>query len=350
MKRITVGTHDGRSHGDEVTFVAIISIAILAEWGPSTVIEIIRSRDPQVLEKCDYVGDVGKVYNHELRRYDHHQTGGACAPRRNGIPFAAAGLAWLHYAEDCVRAILGDKGPWDSASVLRIARVVDERLIQGIDAMDVKAVSRPMAVANGTRVPVETGSLSSALSAFNPNPDFDDCSEEAQLALFREAVKVATRQLEKVVKEAASREKWVDLVDAADQGDPILVLSEPWLGSNAPWSEAVRVRAHVLFVVFPTIEGVWRVKAVNRRSFANGSPVLLPSAWSGLENEELQQVSGVPDASFCADGCWMAGAFSREGALALARIALAAGTESPSSSVVQGELRFPQEEEFAESA
>jgi uncharacterized UPF0160 family protein len=36
-------------------------------------IELIRTRDPQELEKCDVVVDVGGVYDHNTHRYDHHQ-------------------------------------------------------------------------------------------------------------------------------------------------------------------------------------------------------------------------------------------------------------------------------------
>lgn len=35
--------------------------------------EIIRTRDPVKLEKCDVVVDVGGVYDHKQHRYDHHQ-------------------------------------------------------------------------------------------------------------------------------------------------------------------------------------------------------------------------------------------------------------------------------------
>ena len=35
--------------------------------------EIVRSRDPAVLDACDIVVDVGAVYDHSKLRYDHHQ-------------------------------------------------------------------------------------------------------------------------------------------------------------------------------------------------------------------------------------------------------------------------------------
>ena len=35
--------------------------------------DIVRSRDPAVLDECDIVVDVGGVYDHGKKRYDHHQ-------------------------------------------------------------------------------------------------------------------------------------------------------------------------------------------------------------------------------------------------------------------------------------
>jgi hypothetical protein len=37
--------------------------------------KIVRTRDPKLLEKCEIVVDVGGVFDHEARRYDHHQRG-----------------------------------------------------------------------------------------------------------------------------------------------------------------------------------------------------------------------------------------------------------------------------------
>lgn len=37
--------------------------------------EIIRSRDKDILNDCDIVVDVGAEFDHEKKRYDHHQRG-----------------------------------------------------------------------------------------------------------------------------------------------------------------------------------------------------------------------------------------------------------------------------------
>ena len=48
----------------------------------------------------------------------------------------------------------------------------------------------------------------------------------------------------------------------------------------------------------------------------------LPEAWGGLRDEELARISGVPDATFCHKGLFLAIAKTKEGALKLAEKAL----------------------------
>jgi len=64
----TIGTHDGIFHCDEVLACAMLKH--LPNYANSTVI---RTRDESILEQCDIVVDVGGVYNHDKKRYDHHQ-------------------------------------------------------------------------------------------------------------------------------------------------------------------------------------------------------------------------------------------------------------------------------------
>jgi len=49
----------------------------------------------------------------------------------------------------------------------------------------------------------------------------------------------------------------------------------------------------------------------------------LPAAWAGLTGAELEAASGVPGASFCHNGRFIAAAKSREAILAMADLAVA---------------------------
>ena len=63
-----IGTHDGSFHCDEVLAISILKI--LPKYANS---EIVRSRDQNVLSKCQIVCDVGAKYEPENCLFDHHQ-------------------------------------------------------------------------------------------------------------------------------------------------------------------------------------------------------------------------------------------------------------------------------------
>jgi uncharacterized UPF0160 family protein len=118
MPEVTIVAHNGQFHADDVFAVATLSILI----GDSKKIKIIRTRDEAVIQKADYVVDVGGVYDPEKNRFDHHQKGGA-GKRDNGIPYASFGLVWKKFGAQ----VAGSK---------RLAEIIDERLAAPIDAID----------------------------------------------------------------------------------------------------------------------------------------------------------------------------------------------------------------------
>ncbi|WP_334169494.1 MYG1 family protein, partial [Timonella senegalensis] len=61
-----IATHNGKFHADDV-----FGVALLKQLYPDA--QVVRSRDPKVLDQADIVLDVGGVYDVEARRFDHHQ-------------------------------------------------------------------------------------------------------------------------------------------------------------------------------------------------------------------------------------------------------------------------------------
>ena len=106
--KVKIGTHDGSFHCDEV--LACVFLKLLPEYEDA---EIVRTRDPEILRKCDVVVDVGGVYDHEARRYDHHQTsfsltmgditGGKI---HSDTPLSSAGLVYWHYHRGIFKSLL----------------------------------------------------------------------------------------------------------------------------------------------------------------------------------------------------------------------------------------------------
>ena len=89
-----------------------------------------------------------------------------------------------------------------------------------------------------------------------------------------------------------------------------------------PWQEVVCTELpHINYVVFPDVSGSWRVQVVPKELGQFGARKDLPAEWAGLRGEALMEVTGTFDAIFCHNGRFIAGAETREGALALAKLA-----------------------------
>jgi uncharacterized UPF0160 family protein len=97
------------------------------------------------------------------------------------------------------------------------------------------------------------------------------------------------------------------------------------LDCDVPWKEAV-LGSHeyeqVLYVISPDTQTKWHVNTVPdyAGSFSNRKP--LPSAWAGLDGEELDAIAGIKDCVFCHRGLFVAGHRTKDGALEMARLAL----------------------------
>ena len=116
-KKIKIVTHDGLFHVDDVFAVATL-IILLGEDN----YEVIRSRDPKIVETGDYVVDVGYIYDPEKKRFDHHQKEGA-GTRQNGVPYASFGLVWKKFGEELCKN-------------RSVSNRIDKILVQQIDAGD----------------------------------------------------------------------------------------------------------------------------------------------------------------------------------------------------------------------
>ena len=287
MNDITVATHNGNFHADDV-----FSIAALKSILPS--FKLIRTRDLALINKADIVVDVGGEYDPDTGRFDHHQRGGAGA-RENGIPYSSFGLIWQKYGlEIC-------QGNQD------VANALDAGLVSEIDAIDcghVEGVSRGI-------------SLSQTIGMFNPtwqeDSHFDEC--------FDEAVEFASRVLKRFIAAAnggiSAKEIVAKAIDNAE--DPRVIVLEKYI----PWKRTVHALSEdALYMVYPSQTGEWRIQTVpvEPGSFENRKS--LPQQWAGLSDNALKEVTGIDDAMFCHNGLFIAGAESFESTMKMASIAL----------------------------
>ena len=346
-----VAVHNGIFHADDVFFVAALTLE-------DPFLEVVRTRNPKIVEFAEIVGDVGAINDLGSYRFDHHQKGGAGC-RSNGVPYAAFGLLWRHYG--LISSLIGSiLRSWSEEPKLHleIIKLVDESLVQSIDAADcgwrkkivVQLDDRVMAaryadpdytyipgegmfiVGSEQDLPPIEGkpapgfSLSAAISAFNPSwseadQDFD--------AAFARAVEFAQMVLRRAVVGAAGQvEAKTVVMDALAQvrpDDAILVLNR-----FCPWQDVVLAEGpNVKLVVFPSETGDWRVQAVPDAPGSFGMRLALPQAWAGLRGAELAAAVrasggsiGDTEAVFCHIGRFIGGATTFEGAMQMARAAL----------------------------
>lgn len=290
-KKKLLVTHNGTFHADDIFATAALSILYKDN------IKVVRTRDPQIIAKADIVYDVGGIYDKETNRFDHHQVGGA-GIRENSIPYAAFGLVWEKFGEE----ICNSK---------EIAQYIEGKLVQPIDAND-----------NGVNLFKVDGEVAPYLIQdlfflFRPSWKEDSDYDKRFIKVVAIAKTILTREISKM-RDALEAKNFV--IDAYNKSEDkkIIIIDGPY-----PWGEVLGSYPEPTYAVFPKLDA-WRVECVRKEkySFENRKP--LPQDWAGLRDQELVNATGVPDATFCHNGRFMAVSKSKEGALALANKALLA--------------------------
>jgi uncharacterized UPF0160 family protein len=284
-----IGTHDGRFHADEV-----MATAILKEIFE---VELVRTRDENILDKLDIVYDVGGG------EFDHH--GLDKSYREDDIPYAACGLVWKSFG----RYVIQFKNPDLKEEEIKSAfNHIDRNLMEGIDAID-----------NGIRIEVgevPVMHISSIISGFNPTWNSEKDENEA----FNEVVDVAGIILRNTINQRFSVLKSRGNVEKAFRKrirKEILVLDR-----YCPYGEALQdidVNKEVLFVVYPRKDS-YAMQTL--RGYGGEDRKKLPKAWAGKRDEELAAITRVSDAVFCHTGRFIAVTESFNGIMELARLAL----------------------------
>ena len=305
---ITIATHDGVFHADDVFAVATVLMCVGPRFDPFTEAEkvrIVRTRDRRVLGAADIVIDVGGLHDPDTQRYDHHQGAGE---RENGIPYAAFGLVWERFGYTACRNALFGAGSEHLGG--EVAQVVASTLAQALDAHD---TGHTKAGAAG---------IPAAISAFNPRWD-EEQTEEHFARKFDDAVSFAQGVLARAIRSAASdfaARAEIDAAIASCDGE-VLVLER-----YVPWQERVTrsdAAGHIKFVVYPAVDGSWRCQTVQVR-LGEFRPVRcnLPTEWWGKDDSALDEIAGIPGCVFCHINGFVVGHRTKAGAVTLAELAL----------------------------
>lgn len=282
-------THSGHFHTDDLLAIA----ALLIKYPEA---QVVRSRDEDVILSGDIVVDVGKIYDSDKNRFDHHQPEGA-GKRDNGIPYASLGLVWKKIGED----VAGGKEE---------ALVIDEKIVAGVDAIDNGVeLGRPMF--DGVR----EYSIGDYFQLFADGAESLEEYDKGFFGVLPIAIDFLKREIE-IAKYSVRDWKAVEKIYAESSNKQIITLP---LGMH--WKK-VLIPTEAIYVVSPRQDGTWGVRAVPVKKESFEVKRRLPIQWAGLSNEQFEQVSGVKDVVFCHRDLWLARTKTEESAIKLAEISL----------------------------
>ncbi|KAK1307209.1 hypothetical protein QJS10_CPA10g00622 [Acorus calamus] len=319
-----VGTHNGSFHCDEA--LGCFMIRLTDKFSGA---EIIRTRDPHVLDTLDAVLDVGGVYDPSCDRYDHHQKGfGEVFGHGFTTKLSSAGLIYKHYGREIIaKEIRLDEGHQD---VHRLFLAVYKSFMEAIDAIDNGInqfdTDKPPKYVNNTTLSSRVGRLN--LDWMNP----DQSQEEENEAFQRAMVLAGSEFLENVCFHARSwlpaRSIVMECLTAREKIDhsgEIMVLDRfcPWKLHLFELEEEMKIDPPIKYVLYQDDRSKhWRVQAVaiSPDKFESRRP--LPLQWRGFRDEDLSKVSGIPGCVFVHMSGFIGGNQSYDGALAMARAAL----------------------------
>ncbi|KAJ0172086.1 hypothetical protein K1T71_012059 [Dendrolimus kikuchii] len=330
---LIIGTHDGVFHCDEV--LACYMLKCLPEYKNA---EIIRTRDMAKLNECDIVVDVGAVFDHEKKRYDHHQrefteTLSSLKPElgdKYKIKLSSAGLIYTYYGEDLIQLFAAKEPPLSSADLKVIYKKVYENFIEEIDAID-----------NGVPMTLEKPAykirthVSSRIGRLNPEWNSNQSIDINEI--FKTAMKLISEEFIYTVNYFIN--VWLPARDYVKmslenrfeihKSGEILEFKErfPWKEHLYDLEDEMSIGHEVKYVIFNDKPNSWRVQAVPVDPFSFITRKPLHKSWWGVRDEILSDVSGIEGCIFCHSTGFIGGNVSREGAIKMAIASLEASDE-----------------------
>lgn len=156
-------THGGIFHTDDVMGYVITKLAGICN-------NFVRVKDLDVIPKESLIADIGGIYCHNEKKYDHHQE---MLYRDNGFPYATAGLLWHHYGRFVIQFQLDlSKRELPTHIQEEIWKEIDTKIMQVIDASDADPDYTINASCSGGEL--DTITLSTIINSMNSTPSFQE--------------------------------------------------------------------------------------------------------------------------------------------------------------------------------
>ncbi|OLY85363.1 UPF0160 protein [Smittium mucronatum] len=321
-----IGTHNGSFHSDEA--LAIYMIQLLPEYKSS---KIIRTRDPNELEKCDIVVDVGGVYDHATKRYDHHQRSfDEQFSKDFQTRLSSAGLIYKHYGKQVISQVVGDKISQKDIDFLYIK--LYKSIIESFDGVDNGVERYPVDIEPKYEDHTSIFSMVKSL-----NPGWNEPDQDYDQRFSKAMTLVGNFLVDKINYYSLSWLPARDIVLRAynsrfdiDPSGLIMLLDHfcPWeshlfdieASNENTNSDSSDVKP--LYIIFEDTNGSYRIRAISKKlgSFENRKP--LPEQWRGYRDDELSQRAKVKGCIFVHATGFIGGNQTRDGAIEMAKTAI----------------------------
>lgn len=276
-------THSGTMHTDEVFATAFLDLYKK---------DITLIRLPQIeidkIEKDVLVYDIGRG------KYDHHQDD--AKTRENGIKYSSFGLLFQEFGKEYLKQLKIE-------DIEEVFNTIDKELVEGIDAVD-----------NGVFPEINANfkvkTLDDIIKACNPS--FGSNQDENEQ--FIKAVGIAKIIFQEIIHNIVGKVKAKKIIL-----QKLKVTEKDYLELEEyiPYEETILKNEegnHILFALYPSNRGGWGIKTIKKSAEDKTDRLSFPENWAGLENQELEKITGIKDVTFCHSGRFLMTCKTKEAA------------------------------------
>ena len=283
-------THNGTMHADEVFATAFLSLY----FGNFKVARV--SEVPKDISTKTIIYDIGKG------KFDHHQTDARI--RDNGIKYSSFGLLFEEYGLNYLKKL-------KLKNTKAIYNYLVKDFIEAIDAID-----------NGIFPEIKSiykiKTVSDVIKIFNPSYGSNDNEDEQFIKAVSLAESILTEELKNVIGKVEAGVKVKKILNKTK--GPILILDE-----YLPYEEIILTSLSgkkILFAIYPSNRGGYGIKTIPISTTDKTSRVYFPKEWGGLNNNDLEKVTGIKGSLFCHTNRFLMTASDLDTAKKLAEIAI----------------------------
>lgn len=325
-----IATHDGSFHADET-----LACAIITHLHPDA--EIIRSRDPQLLETADIIIDVSGI--NDEKHFDHHSNEFNLT-RPNGINYATAGLMWVKFARPFLEKVAVDNMTAKLRTELtdEVYKATEERIDREIMYMVDLNDNGQLNSYIKEQFPTENKEALEMMDNLNEfylmSPDISylvakqnvpNATNSEQNKNFEITVSFLRQMLVNAALNALYIELGISKVLSLYDGGELLILKE-----KLPWTHAVQAHFDTFknckLAIYPDRKRGWRIQSLPySKSERFRNRLNAPKAWRGLDEAELDKATGLTGTIFVHRGGFTGGAMEFETNLEMAKLWLRDG-------------------------